>query len=356
MRLQDKTYLFTLKQALAFSTSVQKPRLSTILKGALALGALGYLIYLVEPDRILETARQAQPWWIVLAALLLPMNLSVEIIIWRRLARSVVPDLSLKQAAASLLCGYPLGAFTPARLGELAGRAFYIDYPDKWELGTVVFAQRMLDMIIAINAGLLALLYFIRRLQPEPALFWWALAVFGAGMALTLTTLGLFPSLAYRAVCRITSRAKIHRRAAFLQRYPPLFMANMMGLTLLRYLIYCTQYVLLLHAFIPSLDYFDAYLGGALVFYAKFLIPSLTFMDIGIREGAAIFFFGRLGIAEAAAFNSSFLLFCLNLLLPALIGIPFVLRLRLTNNKSPGAGPPPVEPTPTEKSPHAPLS
>ena len=334
---------------------MQKPTLSTILKGALALGALGYLVYLVEPDRILATARQAAPQWIVLAALLLPVNLSVEAIVWHRLARSVVPDLSLKQAAASLLCGYPLGAFTPMRLGELAGRAFYIDYPDKWELGTVVFAQRMLDMIISVNVGLLALLYFIRFLQPGPVVFWWTLAIFGAGMALTLTTLGLFPNLAYHAVRRITSRAKIHRRAAFLQRYSPPFMAKTLGLTLLRYLIYSTQYVLLLHAFVPSLDYFDAYLGGALVFYAKFIIPSLTIMDIGIREGAAIFFFGQMGIAEAAAFNGSFLLFCLNLLLPALVGIPFVLRLRLTNNAAPDAAAPPSEPT-AEKSSKASLS
>ena len=330
---------------------MQKPTLSTVLKGALALGTLGYLIYLVEPEQILATARQAAPQWIVLAALLLPVNLSVEALIWHRLVRSVVPDLPFKQAASSLLCGYPLGAFTPARLGELAGRAFYIDYPDKWELGTVVFAQRMLDMVVSVNAGLLALLYFIRHLHPEPTAFWWALAALGAGMALTLTILGLFPSLAYRAVRRVTSRTEIHRRAAFLQSYPPPFMAKILGLTFLRYLIYCTQYVLLLHAFVPTLDYFDAYLGGALVFYAKFIIPSLTFMDIGIREGAAIFFFGQMGIAKAAAFNGSFLIFCLNLLLPALIGIPFVFRLRLADDKTPGASPPSAKPTATEKSP-----
>ena len=58
-------------------------------------------------------------------------------------------------------------------------------------------------------------------------------------------------------------------------------------------------------------------------------VPTVTLLDLGIREGAAVYFLGQLGYAEAAAFNAAFLLFCINLLVPAVVGLPFVFRLKL---------------------------
>ena len=46
-----------------------------------------------------------------------------------------------------------------------------------------------------------------------------------------------------------------------------------------------------------------------------------------------------LGIAAAAAFNAAFLLFCVNLLLPSLVGLPFVLKLRLAPEAAPVPAP-----------------
>ncbi|MEX1054624.1 MAG: hypothetical protein WED81_01245, partial [Rhodothermales bacterium] len=73
-----------------------------------------------------------------------------------------------------------------------------------------------------------------------------------------------------------------------------------------------------------------ALLGIALVFFVKLLLPPVTLMDVGIREGAAVFFLGSLGFPEAAALNASLLLFTINLLIPAAAGLPLVMRLRLS--------------------------
>ena len=49
---------------------------------------------------------------------------------------------------------------------------------------------------------------------------------------------------------------------------------------------------------------------AVLTFYAKFLIPPVTFLDIGIREGASVFFAELLGVPDAAALSASVSLAC----------------------------------------------
>jgi hypothetical protein len=61
-------------------------------------------------------------------------------------------------------------------------------------------------------------------------------------------------------------------------------------------------------------------------YYLKFLIPSLTFLDVGVREGAAILAFGWIGVPEAAALNASLMIFFINLALPAVLGAFFLKR------------------------------
>ena len=70
-------------------------------------------------------------------------------------------------------------------------------------------------------------------------------------------------------------------------------------------------------------------------------MPSFTLADLGIREGFAVYFMGLYGIAEAAAFNGALALFGLNILLPALAGLPLALRLRVAA-EAPAPAPEPV--------------
>ena len=89
------------------------------------------------------------------------------------------------------------------------------------------------------------------------------------------------------------------------------------------------QFVLLAHALAPEAASRALWAGVALVFFAKSAIPQVTLGDLGVREGAAVFFLGAYGVAPAAALDASLALFALNLVLPSLAGVPLLLRLRL---------------------------
>lgn len=96
----------------------------------------------------------------------------------------------------------------------------------------------------------------------------------------------------------------------------------------LNYLIIVLQFALIVISFDNEFNFSLLVVATVMVYFSKTLIPSITLGEIGIRESAAIYFFGIFGCSEAIAFNSSMMLFFLNLLLPSLTGLYFLFRLK----------------------------
>jgi len=306
----------------------------TLLKAILAAVAVGYLAYVVKPADMLAAVASARPAWIGAALLLLPVNLLLETVGWHRLVSPVAPSTRWRTAAASLLAGHTLGFISPAGLGAYAGRAYALPHPRRGVLMALVYTDRLLAMLIGVTAGLLGFLAYLDVATPEPAAMWLGALMVGAVIVLSLSAILLFPRLSYRLVSRVAFIRRFRHRLRFLRRYRTTAMVGLISLATVRYAVYTTQFVLLLYAFSPDLPVTTAYLGVSAVFFAKYLIPPVTLMDLGIREGAAVFFLGAFGVSQAISFDAAFLLFCINLLGPALFGVPFVFSLQL--GKKPG--------------------
>lgn len=118
----------------------------------------------------------------------------------------------------------------------------------------------------------------------------------------------------------------IHQRAALLQRIEGRTVLRVTAGCTVRYLVFATQLALLVAAFAPDTSAPNLAVGAGVTYYLKVLIPSLTFLDVGVREGAAILAFGWMGVPEAAALNAALVIFFVNLALPAAVGAFFLKR------------------------------
>lgn len=307
-----------------------------LLKAALALLILGFLIHYVEPEDMRRAAASADPLWIAAALLLMPLNLFLEGSVWHRLLRRVSPRAERLTSYGALLAGYSLGFFTPARAGDYAARAFYVDHPDRWEVAAIVAVHKGMAVVVRVVAGACALILFVVLLEVRRETGWMALTVGGSVLAILLVGLTLRPSWAHFVLHRFLPFDAVRRRLSFIQFVDSPEAARLLAIDSARYGVYVTQFVFLVHALSPSPGIGIAYMGVALIFFAKSLLPSITLMDLGIREGAAVFFLGTLGFPEAAALNAALLLFGINLILPAVVGIPLVLRMRMVRSKEAG--------------------
>jgi len=60
--------------------------------------------------------------------------------------------------------------------------------------------------------------------------------------------------------------------------------------------------------------------------FAKTMIPPVSLGELGIREGASVYFLTQFGETASVAFNASIFLFIINLLIPALVGLVLLLK------------------------------
>lgn len=312
---------------------MKRQTLFLLLKAGLAIAAISYLVYFIDLATLWETAKAAQPVWIGAALLLLPLNLLLDGFIWYLFVRVEVPEVTLRRAYGALFCGFALGFFTPGRVGEFAGRAFYLEHGNKWTISAIILAERLLGMIVVMAVGAGALYFFILMTAPPVATAWWGMMVFGLGAAVSLSAVLLFPRAGFRVLSRLIRSERVLDKIRFLSQLSAKRMLGYLSLSALRYGIYTSQFYLLLRAFAQEASIVAGYAGVALTFFVKFITPPVTLMDIGIREGAAVYFISQFGIPEAAAFNAALLIFFVNIMIPASIGLPFIFKMRFRKTK-----------------------
>ncbi len=304
------------------------------LKSILTVSVLTALTYSVEGDTLVASLQQAQWTWVVVAVFLIPLNLALDGWVWKQLLDPVLDRVPLRALFGGLLSGIALGFWTPARAGEYAGRAFSLPEGDRWSISLTVFAQRMVDMAVGVSLGLLALTWcFWTSVLPVSGP-WLAAGTIGLGTAVVLAVFIGAPVRVHRlARWLVPNHASVTDRTALFRRLSLRQGMAVLGGSTARYVVFTGQFACLGLAFAPSAPWHMLALGASLTFYAKYLIPSLTLLDLGIREGGAAFFFQQLGLGAAAGLNAALLLFALNILVPAALGLPFVARLRLSGER-----------------------
>jgi uncharacterized membrane protein YbhN (UPF0104 family) len=294
------------------------------------------LWWTVDLSAVGAALRGAHWGWIGLAVVLLPVNLALDGWVWARLLRGSPGATSPRQVGAALFCGFALGFWTPARLGEYAGRAFSLPEADPWSVSVSVFAQRMVDMLVGVGVGLGVLLGTLYTDLLPASAAWSGAALIGVGTTAGLGAAVLAPGRCVswveplsRWVSGLAGRLRSLRRLGAQDAGPVL------GGTVVRYFVFTGQFVCLSLALAPDLPPVALCAAVALTFYAKYLIPSLTLLDLGIREGGAVLFFEALGLPPAVGLSAALLLFTLNVLLPAAGGLPFVWRLASPRQSAP---------------------
>lgn len=304
------------------------PRWLYVLKALLAVITLALLVHVADPEQVWSTLQRAHLGWMGMALLLVPANIGLEAYRWGRLVRHVAPSIRFRDALRAVVGGYPLGLLTPGRVGDYVGRAVYLRQVSPGVSAALTFGERMATLASCLIAGLAALIPYL-TVHTSASPLWPAVVGVGVLGASALTMALLFPSGARVALSAVLPFQRVTHALGAFDKIPGREAQMLLLLSLLRYGVFSTQFVLLIHAFAPETAWAHAYIGVALVFFAKSAVPQVTLGDLGIRESAAIFFLGAYGVSEAAAFDASIALFGFNLLLPALAGVPLVLRLRM---------------------------
>ena len=293
---------------------------------ALILYAVLQVVTVSEVVRAFDSARAE---YIAGAVLLAVANLGLQMLKWRYFVRLANPSTSNLETIASLLFGITLGLLTPGQLGEFGGRALsHRSVPSATIIGLTMIDKLQMLLVMGIAAVVSYVTFFSGAVWQQLIIIAliWSLFIY----------IFFSPHLLKRLFGSV--RLKVFRRQwaeDFLSSLS-LFQAGTLRfaffISLAFYGVVYLQMYLLLNAFSP-VTWWYAFLGFAAMMFFKAVLP-ISFGDLGIREASSVYFYSLLEIPQAAALNASLLLFVINIMIPALLGLLFIPKFPSTRTRS----------------------
>lgn len=306
------------------------PVVSVILKSAISILLLAGLFYYIDINEIILSFTQAHKGLLLLGFLLVAANSGIHFIRWRYLLKLLSKDITNEDVFTSLFVGFTAGFFTPAQVGEIAGRIASIPDIKKSHVLGITIIDKLYLLALTLITGILSLALFAMFYFIE---YWKAAFLLPLiGITGLLFFMFLFPETMKSFLRLLPEKIREHKLYSVVSIIETTFhnaQARILFLlSSLLYLVIVVQFFIFVNAF-ESVSFFDTTICSLSVYFIKSVILPISIGDLGVRESASVFFFSKVGVTSAAAFNASMCMFLANVLLPSIVGALLIMRVKI---------------------------
>jgi len=270
---------------------------------------------------------------IVVVIFMMFLNWFLESLKWRFLI-SKIEKITIQRSVRAVFSGITISAFTPNRIGEYAGRVFCLEKADRIQGVFITIIGSMAQLLTTILFGLLGIL-LLPNLMPKFAsllseiFFSYPIMIFII-MLLNVLLVTLFLNASVFSV--ILSKFRFLKKFA---KYNEVFsfysffdLLEVFLYSIGRYVVFTTQFFILLQVFEVYTSYVDAIILITVMLFVVSIIPTIAITEIGVRGSVSLFLFSLVSHNIVGILSATFVMWVINLLLPALIGTIFIFTLR----------------------------
>ncbi len=263
---------------------------------------------------------------LVAVVLLMLVNWTIEAGKWRLLLKGT-EEFSLLKSLQSVLTGVAVSVITPNRIGEYMGRILYLRNVNKIQGVTVTIIGSFAQLIITGFLGLTGLVYYIIFIKYTTWLNILLISSIMLCIVLTYFYFHLYKIIEWTS--GIPFLKKIKTYLEIVKRFDQKQLVRILLLSLLRYVVYTFQFLLLLHLMMVYAPIQDLMFTIWLIFWAMAIVPTIAIAEIGVRGETALYFLLPLSANQIGIVSSSLMLWLINLIIPALIGCLFVYKMKI---------------------------
>ncbi len=308
-----------------------------LISAVLILLSYSFIIYKIAEFRelnelLLLIGNYSSSDILLLAVVLFLMifNWSVETVKWRVLINEI-QHFSFIKAFKIVFAGITVGIFTPNRVGEIGGRVLFMEKGKRTygvlATGIGSFAQFITSIIAGVIGFVILLLLFPNKVNTH--------SIFNSISAIILISMSLVFIWAYFKVnnikpflLRFSFFKKRTDKLDYLSDMKTSSLIKVLTFSFLRYVIFVTQFYILLFSFDIRLTVLQAYISISLIYLFATLIPTTTLAELGIRGSLAIFFIGFFSGNILGIVLSTFVLWFINLAIPSIIGSVYLIKIK----------------------------
>ncbi len=278
-------------------------------------------------DHLKSIANSGSILYITSCVLLAPINWLFESKKWRLLV-SPFQSLDWYKTTAAILSGITLGVLTPSRLGEYGGRLLHIKEGNR---GKALYAHFMgslsQNIPILLFGSLAGGVYFSKH--------YFSNELFSISLAFILLCFTAILILLYLQNDSMTDRIFNQR---WLQKYTNGFiptkydvklLSEVAFYSLMRYLVYVSQYLLLLYYFNINISFPEAVMGVMVIYLFQTGLPLPPALSVLARTELALIVWSVYDTNQLSILMVPLLLWMINLLVPAIIGSVILLTINI---------------------------
>jgi hypothetical protein len=300
--------------------TLNKKYINNTLKLILSIILVFYLVKYLSIDNIYLSLKNGNKILILCALFLMPLNIYLQFIRWKLLCLTVEKNDN-KLILKSIFLGIAAGLITPLKAGEFFGRASVFGL-EKLKTYTILSVyDRIISVIVTVAVGIVfSAITFSKLLN---VLINNLLSIF---VIITIFLGFLYFLIKYKKV-KLINKIFDFLKILF-GKFSFYTNLKLVTLAILFFFTYIFQFALLLSAFNGLNNFFTFIVAGVMIFFTNTVIPPVTLGELGVREGAAVYYSNYFNYLAASGFNSSLILFFFNIVIPSIIGLFIYIKER----------------------------
>ena len=267
------------------------------------------------------------------------LNWTIEAAKWRMVMKPV-QKMSLLTALKAIFSGLSFSMFLPTAAGEYAGRTLYISEGNRLRSLSLNIVGSLAQLVVTLTAGAIGLFYLRDLLlgtaaQTPLSAFWLD------GLLYAVIVADFIFLLIYFRLSFFTKWFEkipfIHRHLILVQALEeckPLQLTQILLLSLLRYVVFIIQYLIVFQLFHVSIFWMQAVFATAVLFLLLAAVPAVpNIAELGVRGEISRQLFGLLSANAVGIVFSAAMIWIVNLIVPAIAGSLFLISIKIFRNK-----------------------
>lgn len=268
------------------------------------------------------------------------INWGIEARKWQVLVQHLQP-ISFLRAYYSVLTGVALAINTPNRIGEYGGRVLYIKEGNRVKAVSLAILGSMSQLIITLTIGVCGLLYlknlniFSTTASAHPlSQLWLNIIVYGVILVTAVLVLFYFRlGWLVKWTEKFPGKNKFLQYINVLREFETGKLLRLLSLSFTRYLVFVTQYLLLINVFEVEINWWQGFWVISVLFLILAIIPTFALAELGIRGKVSIFLLDSFSKNYAGIISCTLGIWVINLVVPALIGSLLILGVKIFSNR-----------------------
>ena len=309
--------------------------------GPLLFVVLSISIYqqiLHQPDLLLRWEEIKKSWHnplFIFALALVFINWGIEAMKWKRLLMPL-EKISFFTAYKSVLAGSSITLLTPNRIGEYGGRILFLNTKNRLSAISISILGGISQLIITLTAGCIGVLFFALHQMPV------TIERYANPLVLIVCIISIivlffvffFNKTIFNLLFSLPLLNKLKKHFSILDLYNRKELLRILFFSLCRYMIFILQYLLLLHVMKVEINTIIGISLISIFYLIMALAPTIGIIELPVRASLSLFILGVYSKNILGIQAATFLIWVINIVIPAITGSIFVLRNKIYYDES----------------------